>query len=460
MYVSRSPDKTPLYQIVRENYSQVFFEKEKRGLTLPFHLEREFRKYLHCGIPLYGMARLQCPHCHKDKFVAFSCKGRTLCPSCTGRRMGDTAKHLVEEVIPEVATRQWVLSMPYVFRFTMASNQEFLRSALAIFHRAINAHYIKKAKEEKLNNPKVGAITVVQRFGGALNLNVHFHSIYTDGVFYEDEKGKEAFKEMIPSHEEVVTLTKKLKHRLIRLYEKQFDISNEIHAIEDIQAQSVQNRDEFFKLPLQIGRLYDPPFEEFKGTRCFYDDGFSLHAKVKIYAHQRTGLEHLCRYIMRGPLAKERISYTSEGRVRLKLKTPYSDGTTHLEYTAEQFIKRMIALIPPPRQNLIRYVGVFGARHKKRAVITAMAKPIEKRKAPKKKIYRTPWAELMKHVFKEDVDLCEHCGTKLTLIAMIQSPLACRKILEHLKLPVFEVKANSARAPPEFEFFDQQVDYF
>lgn len=120
----------------------------------------------------------------------------------------------------------------------------------------------------------------------------------------------------------------------------------------------------------------------------------------------------------------------------------------------------MIALIPPPRQNLIRYVGVFGARHKKRAVITAKAKPIEKRNTTKKKVYRTPWAELMKHVFKEDVDLCGHCGTKLTLIAMIQSPLACRKILEHLKLPVFQLSANSPRGPPELEFFDQQVDYF
>ena len=54
----------------------------------------------------------------------------------------------------------------------------------------------------------------------------------------------------------------------------------------------------------------------------------------------------------------------------------------------------------------------------------------------------------------------KHCGTKLTLIAMIQSPLACRKILEHLKLPIFEIGMNTARAPPEFEFFDQQVDYF
>ena len=69
--------------------------------------------------------------------------------------------------------------------------------------------------------------------------------------------------------------------------------------------------------------------------------------------------------------AKERISLTKYGKVRLQLKKAYTDGTTHFEFTPEQFIKRLIALIPPPRQNFIRYFGVFGARHKNRRAITA-----------------------------------------------------------------------------------------
>ena len=86
-----------------------------------------------------------------------------------------------------------------------------------------------------------------------------------------------------------------------------------------------------------------------------------------ILAHQRAELERLCRYVLRGPIAKERITYEANGKVKLQLKTPYSDGTTHLQFTPDQFIKRIIALIPPPRQNLIRYIGVFGARYKKRS---------------------------------------------------------------------------------------------
>ena len=42
-----------------------------------------------------------------DKLVAFSCKRRGFCPSCGARRMAQTAAHLVDHVIPQVAVRQW-----------------------------------------------------------------------------------------------------------------------------------------------------------------------------------------------------------------------------------------------------------------------------------------------------------------------------------------------------------------
>ena len=459
MYVARNPYKTDLHALVRENYRQVFYDKEVEGSNLPFHLEREFKKYLICGIPSYGMARLQCPCCLKDKFVAFSCKGRTICPSCTGRRTADTAKHLLEEVIPAVAVRQWVLSMPYSFRFLLSTKPEFLRKALSIYHRTINRHYQQKAKKLNLINPKVGAITVIQRFGQALNLNAHFHTLYMDGVFHENYLGEEVFYELIPTHEEVVQVTGILKKRLERLMAREENADSEDTSLALIQGQSVQNRDEMFKTPLKIGKVWDPPFQEFKGTRCCYNDGFSLHANVKILSHLRSGLEQLCRYVLRGPLSKDRISYDGEnGKVNLKLKNQYLDGTTHLQFSPEQFIKRVIALIPPPRQNLIRYIGVFGARHKKRSIITGLAKP--KKEKVKKKTYRTPWAELLKHVFKYEVSDCEHCGTKLVLIATITSRHVCHKILNHLGLPIYEVNAKAPRGPPEMDCFEQMPEYF
>jgi hypothetical protein len=150
MYVARDPQSSDLHNLIRENYRQVFFNKEILGIHLPFHLEREFKKYLTCGNLAFGMARFHCSLCQKDKLVAFSCKEKTLCPSCTGRRMSDTAKHLIEEVIPTVPTRQWVLSMPYAYRFLTSRNPDFSRKALAIFHRTLNRHCENKARLYRL----------------------------------------------------------------------------------------------------------------------------------------------------------------------------------------------------------------------------------------------------------------------------------------------------------------------
>ena len=87
--------------------------------------------------------------------------------------------------------------------------------------------------------------------------------------------------------------------------------------------------------------------------------GFSLHAGIAAKASQRDKLEHLARYVARPPVATERLSLTEGGLVRLALKTPYRDGTTHVIFEPEDFIARLGALVPKPRANLTRYHGVF-----------------------------------------------------------------------------------------------------
>jgi transposase-like zinc-binding protein/GMC oxidoreductase len=57
--------------------------------TPPAHVEQAFRKYLECGIFAHGFARARCDDCGYDFFVAFSCKGRGVCPSCAGLRVVD-----------------------------------------------------------------------------------------------------------------------------------------------------------------------------------------------------------------------------------------------------------------------------------------------------------------------------------------------------------------------------------
>ena len=62
------------------------------------YVRRAFRKYLQCGIFAHGFARAWCDGCGHDYFVAFSYKGRGVCPSCNTRRMVEAAAHLSDHV--------------------------------------------------------------------------------------------------------------------------------------------------------------------------------------------------------------------------------------------------------------------------------------------------------------------------------------------------------------------------
>ena len=91
---------------------------------------------------------------------------------------------------------------------------------------------------------------------------------------------------------------------------------------------------------------------------CADIDGFSLHAAVRVEAHDRKRLEQLCRDITRPALSDERVQLNAAGQVELELKTPWRDGTTHLVMNPLEFMQRLAALLPRPRLHLIR----FGAR--------------------------------------------------------------------------------------------------
>ncbi len=95
------------------------------GEGYPRFVEREFRRYLDCGLLCNGFARLRCPSCGHESLVAFSCKGQ-LCPSCMGRRTAEIAASLVDEVFPEAAYRQWVLTFPWSLRFPLAVDRDLL----------------------------------------------------------------------------------------------------------------------------------------------------------------------------------------------------------------------------------------------------------------------------------------------------------------------------------------------
>ena len=108
--------------------------------------------------------------CQAEKLVAFSCKRRGFCPSCGARRMVETAALLVDNILPPQPARQWVLSLPFALRYLLATRPEVITQVLGIVYRAISGHLIRQAGLTRAS-AVTGAVTLIQRFGSALNLN-------------------------------------------------------------------------------------------------------------------------------------------------------------------------------------------------------------------------------------------------------------------------------------------------
>jgi len=73
---------------------------------------------------------------------------------------------------------------------------------------------------------------------------------------------------------------------------------------------------------------------------CADIDGFSLHAAVRVEAHDRKRLEQLFRYITRPALSDERVQLNGAGQVKLLPKSHWRDGTTHLMMVPLEFMQR------------------------------------------------------------------------------------------------------------------------
>jgi len=146
----------------------------------------EFDAFLECGILAHGFLRLRCGDCGHDKLVAFSCKRRGFCPSCGARRMAQTAAHLVDHVISCVPVRQWVrvcqVRLRIPLRLLLAAQPKLVTPVLQVVHRVITRHLLDQAglKAEQADS---GAVTLMQRFGSAANLNIHLRCLVVDGVY-------------------------------------------------------------------------------------------------------------------------------------------------------------------------------------------------------------------------------------------------------------------------------------
>ncbi|MGF1468571.1 MAG: transposase [Sandaracinaceae bacterium] len=461
-YIRRRPEETTLHGAVHRSLPTWLVERDARemhgGSALPRVVRRELDGFLKCGRLEHGFARFRCGACGTDRLVALTCKGRGFCPSCMGRRMVRGAAHLVDHVLPHERIRQWVLSLPFALRWRLAWDHPLALAVLKVVIRALRGHYRTRARRARVKGRvEIGTVTVLQRFGSALNLNLHFHILAVDGVCHRDAGGQLRFTRIAePTDDEVADLADTIAARVRRLlvqrgvWEDDLDGGrlqvDEPPALADLYEAAVRG-------VAASGPRAGRPLER-QGTRFALepgsafrdggrpDHGFDLHASVVVSAKRRDRLEALCRYLLRPPLSDARLEALPDGRYRLRLKTAWRDGTSHLLLSGHELLNRLAALVPAPRKNQVVYPGVLAGRSTwRRAVVPKAPAPSTATTSPPPR--RNPtWADLLRRGLAIDGLACpkDGCAGRLRFVAVILRQDVIDRILAHLGL--------APRAPP------------
>src|SRR5262245_33825250 len=103
----------------------------------------------------------------------------------------------------------------------MAASQELTAKVHTIIRTTIGQYYVNKAiiRGFERANIQPGSVTFIQRFGSALNVNVHYHVVFLEGVYLDrtDQGRKPRFLEVEPPTDtDIADVIQKISHRVIR----------------------------------------------------------------------------------------------------------------------------------------------------------------------------------------------------------------------------------------------------
>ncbi len=206
-----------------------------------------------------GFARVRCTRCPNEFLVAFSCKGRGLCPSCGAKRAAILAEMLQNQILADVPHAQWVFSIPKMLRPYFLHHRELLGNMARLAYDTVR-EMMAAAVDEPHARP--GMVAAIQTFASPLKWNPHIHSIASRGVWTPD--GEWMPDAYVDEHRAELLF----RHKLLTLLRDRGLISQE-------------------RIDLLMSWRHS---------------GFSLHNRTTVYPADTEGLHKLACYLMRAPV--------------------------------------------------------------------------------------------------------------------------------------------------------------
>lgn len=387
-YRRRAPETSTLYQIVfhgRQKLEHCWEEKFQSAYgALRDEVLSVLDKYLNCGLLSNGAARVYCDSCKHSLLVAFSCKKRGVCPSCSSKRTVIFAEHLYDEVLEDVPTRHIVFSIPKRLRLYFRYSRSLCDILFKAAWRSVEEHL-------SLDDAIPALVLTLQTAGEALNWNPHLHGMLADGTFSPGGTFT-AFSEI------------------------------NLKDIEDRFAELVLSS--FAKLELITDDVMSQVLsQEHSGFSVWAGEPFQDEGSEKFVA----------RYVERGPISLEKLTIQDD-----IVTYTTKDGAAH-EFDAVEFLALLSSHIPKPYESITRYYGWYSCRSRgdrnKSSLATSDEIPEQIHKPS------SSWARCIKQIYELDPLVCPRCKSQMRIIAFVHDPLEIKKIMDSLGLPQF-------RAPP------------
>ena len=433
-YAPRDAEACPLTGLLRDHLDEFIAGCDDDQRPLPRFVDRQLRAITTCGDLTHGFVRLECTSCRGPRVVPFSCKVR-LCPSCAGRRMNEQAAHLVDRVLPQVPYRQWVLTLPGELARVVAFDGELSTAVFGVFADELSRWQRERANDLGIADPQTGSLLEIQRFADGARLYPHAHAVVPDGVFVASSDGESAhfIRQDPPSDADVAHVVSRVEQRLTRVLARwragrHRDSAHDSEDTDILPVCAEVRPTEFVRLVSQHESEQGRPAPK-KPLCARSPGGLELHAEVTIAAHDRKGLERLCRYLSRPPIPQDRLERRADGKYVLSLKRTWKGGLKAIVFEPLDLIARLAALVPAPYLALRRFHGVFAPHHTLRALIVPTPSADSPVPIAPMRPGRMSWGDLLMRVWTIDALKCPHCGGRMRVIAAIHDPDAITAIL-------------------------------
>ena len=203
---------------------------------------------------------------------------------------------------------------------------------------------------------QTGGVLVRHRFGNSLNLHIHSHLLMMDGGYVERGDGTLESRAGGPvTEQELVGLAGKIRARIMTLLKRRGllrrdEVNNEPPRQDalDACANVARGHGTRERRGPALGLVDEDDVEHPRGGAAANVDGMNLYASGVLDGVDRERLEVLCRYLLRGPLALQRLTQLPDGRLSDRMKKPDRWGNTVMILTPVEMLMRLCSLIPAP----------------------------------------------------------------------------------------------------------------